>query len=402
MIPVPWEVSLEGQGVDFTAHVVGFGLTDEEGKQVACLAENTGGQYLAANDETGLAKALETTVAEAVIPVAPEPKPEPKPAPLDYNFKPSASFIEGGPDIVDDQRIDLVWKWYTVAADGGEGEYVGTNYHSAYRGMLDPGDYFVTATMANASVSQKVTIKTGKVAEPHFVLNAAMIKLHPRPFEGADLDKGATVTLKWAGDQATNYGDVSTIVPAGDIVAEVKIGAAVVSENLTAVAGETIDKDIVVGIGLAHIATEYIEDMAIDDDVFLEISKAKKSLDGSRESVASGYGGEQSFELPPGDYVVSYKLDAADGEKPLSVTAGERTDLIVVIDAGVLAVTAPGNDFVEIFYAKKDIKGNRKSAAGNYGNLETTLPAGDYIVVRKEVEKPVSISAGERSELSFE
>ena len=36
---------LEQSGVDFTAHVVGFGLTAEEGKQVACLAENTGGKY---------------------------------------------------------------------------------------------------------------------------------------------------------------------------------------------------------------------------------------------------------------------------------------------------------------------------------------------------------------------
>ncbi len=35
---------LEQAGVDFTAHVVGFGLTAEEGRQVACLAENTGGK----------------------------------------------------------------------------------------------------------------------------------------------------------------------------------------------------------------------------------------------------------------------------------------------------------------------------------------------------------------------
>ena len=38
---------LEQSGVDFTAHVVGFGLTADEGRQVACLAENTGGKYVA-------------------------------------------------------------------------------------------------------------------------------------------------------------------------------------------------------------------------------------------------------------------------------------------------------------------------------------------------------------------
>ena len=37
---------LETAGIDFTAHVIGFGLSDEEGQEVACLAENTGGMYL--------------------------------------------------------------------------------------------------------------------------------------------------------------------------------------------------------------------------------------------------------------------------------------------------------------------------------------------------------------------
>lgn len=63
--------ALEESGVDFTAHVVGFGLSDEEGRQVACLAENTGGSYFAANDASSLAAALTRTVVET--PVAPPP-----------------------------------------------------------------------------------------------------------------------------------------------------------------------------------------------------------------------------------------------------------------------------------------------------------------------------------------
>jgi Ca-activated chloride channel family protein len=41
---------LEAAGVNFTAHVVGFGLSSEEGQKVACLAENTGGTYIAAGN----------------------------------------------------------------------------------------------------------------------------------------------------------------------------------------------------------------------------------------------------------------------------------------------------------------------------------------------------------------
>ena len=54
---------LESLGVDFTAHVVGFGLSKKEGQQVACLAENTGGTYYPANNADELAKALAETIA---------------------------------------------------------------------------------------------------------------------------------------------------------------------------------------------------------------------------------------------------------------------------------------------------------------------------------------------------
>lgn len=41
---------LEATGLNFTTHVIGFGLTQAEGAQVACLAIETGGQYLQARD----------------------------------------------------------------------------------------------------------------------------------------------------------------------------------------------------------------------------------------------------------------------------------------------------------------------------------------------------------------
>ncbi len=59
---------LEKAGVDFTAHVVGFGLSSEEGKQVACLAENTGGKYISAGNAAALGEALTATVVETPPP----------------------------------------------------------------------------------------------------------------------------------------------------------------------------------------------------------------------------------------------------------------------------------------------------------------------------------------------
>lgn len=66
---------LAQQGIDFRAHVVGFDLTDDEQRQVSCLAQETGGLFLAAEDAAGLQSALAQTLA-----VEPAPMPEPEPA----------------------------------------------------------------------------------------------------------------------------------------------------------------------------------------------------------------------------------------------------------------------------------------------------------------------------------
>ena len=65
---------LEEGGLNFTAHVIGFGLTQEEGAQVACLAQETGGRYIEARDAADLTRALTQTVsAPPAPPVADTP-----------------------------------------------------------------------------------------------------------------------------------------------------------------------------------------------------------------------------------------------------------------------------------------------------------------------------------------
>ena len=90
---------------------------------------------------------------------------------------------------------------------------------------------------------------------------------------------------------------------------------------------------------------------------------------------------------------------------PFSIKAGERTDVAVILEAGVLAYTAPGASEVQIVSAKKDINGNRKSVFHNYNaEDQTTLPGGDYILVTTkdgaETETPASVKPGERTEIN--
>jgi len=396
---------LEGLGIDFTTHVLGFGLSDDEGQQVACLAENTGGQYLSAADGAGLVDALTKTVAQ-VAQAEPVPEPTQEPA-LDYNLRPTVALSEGGPDLAD-ETYDIVWSWYQPAADGSEGEYVGMGYYSRFEGTLEPGNYILKVEIGPTSVSQPVTIASGKIAKPHFVLNAAILKLHPLPTEGAEVDADATTEIKLNGEYlAYDYGDVDIVVPAGAIEAIMTIGEATVSRTYSPKAGETIDEDVILGTGMVFFTTEYAPGAKVEDDIFMEIFDAKVALDGTRKSVSYGYNGEQDFELPAGDYVMDYKLDGTSGQIPFNVVTGERTDIPVELNAGVLAVTTPADDYVEIFSSTKDIAGNRKSFDYGYGpEFQTTLAAGDYVVFSKqddvESETPLTIKAGERFELTIE
>ncbi|MGI9413305.1 MAG: vWA domain-containing protein [Hyphomicrobiales bacterium] len=55
---------LERDGVNFTAHVIGFDIAKgEEQRQLRCIAENTGGLFVAADDADGLSVAFEQVIA---------------------------------------------------------------------------------------------------------------------------------------------------------------------------------------------------------------------------------------------------------------------------------------------------------------------------------------------------
>jgi Ca-activated chloride channel family protein len=398
---------LESQGIDFTTHVLGFGLSDEEGQQVACLAENTGGKYLSANDGDALVEALSSTVAQ-VIQAEPEPAPEPEPEPVAaYNYKPTASLSEGGPDLAS-ENADLVWEWHTVAADGSKGEYVGTDYNSDFEGSLEPGDYIMTATMGYASSEQPVTIEAGKVAAPHFVLNGVYLKLRPLPAEGAEIDENATIEIRNGGEYVTtSYRAIDLVVPAGALEVDVSIGEAKVTRTYQAKAGDTIEEDVIVGSGTAHIVSEYVSGTPVAADIFIEVLEAKESLEGERKSVAYTYGGDINFDLAEGDYVATYTLGGAKGEVPFSVKTGERVEVSIIMDAGILVVTTPGDNYVEVFSGTENIEGNRKSYDYGYGpEFQTTLTAGDYLIATTidgtVTESPVTIKGGERFELTVE
>ncbi|MBL8580091.1 MAG: VWA domain-containing protein [Mesorhizobium sp.] len=395
---------LEKAGVDFTAHVVGFGLTAEEGRQVACLAENTGGKYIQASDADTLKDALVQTVVAEPAP-APQPAPAPEPAAPEFNLIPRVSLVEGGPDLPAD--AGNTWFVHRANADGSQGEYVSTDY-GAWKGNLSAGDYILTARQGHAEQSQPVKIAAGEVARPHFTLNAGTLVIRARPSEGADIASGAAINVKYPGGETTYYGEMKMVFPAGQNVVTVKVGEGVVSETFDLKAGETIERDMIAGVGQLVANASYAPGMKVDaSGLSVEILKAQKKIDGTREKVTYGFGPDSKYDLPPGDYVLWAKLDAAEAEMPFSVAVAANVAVDVVLNAGVLAVSAPGAKEVRIYGAAKDIQGERKQAWYAYDQqLQVTMPAGDFVIVATrgddnvQTETPVTVKAGERTEVT--
>jgi len=396
---------LEQSGVDFTAHVVGFGLSEEEGRQVACLAENTGGRYIQAGNADTLGEALiETVVVEAQPEPEPEPAPQPEPA-VEFNIEPSMALAETTPDLADDGQS---YTFLLANPDGSRGSHFRTEYNK-WRGNIEPGRYVLEGKLGHAAQDQLVEITTGETAKPHFVLNAGRLIVRARAFEGSEIASGAAINVRYPGDgNTTYYGEMNVVFPAGDLQVTVTVGQGSASETIELRPGETVEKDIVVGVGHVVANAYYVEGMKVDaGGLAVRIFKAAMRIDGTREDVTYGYGPDTKYDLPPGDYVLEAKMDAASGEAPFSVAVGARTEVDAVLNAGVLAITAAGAKELRVYNAARDIQGNRANVAYAYeAQYQTTLNAGDYVVVatrgddNAQSEVPVTVKAGERTEIT--
>lgn len=396
---------LEKLGVGFTAHVIGFGLTEDEGEQVACLAENTGGRYLQAANAEELAGALTETVAAEPAP-EPEPAPAPEPAALEHNLAFTAVLGEGGPALDADGK----WEIFPLTGDTPATDALDYGYDPTWRTKVPAGRYLVRVSKDMAMAETIVEAKENELVERELVLDAGWLAVSVVPDEAAETDDSARFDIGASGKQDGGYGQGRFLVPAGDVTVKARLGQAKAEESFAIAAGESLDKRIVAGIGVLAVEAIYAENgPEVEDDGYrVDVLSAKMSLDGKREDIDGGYGPGNQFKLSPGDYIVRLRLGAATAEQPVSVRQGEMSAVTVNLNAGVLNVKAPGAYRIEILPAKADIQGRREAIEGAYDEeLQITLPPGDYLAVAimtgdadaDKKEAPASVVAAERAEI---
>ena len=166
---------LEQSGVDFTAHVVGFGLSRADGAAVACLAEETGGRYFDAGNAGELAAALSVAVAEDIpqqAVVEEPPQVEPK-----HNLQINVQLTADSPPLelgqIDKLSLDLIRQ--------SDGKTSRVAYEPYVALKAEPGKYIVRARYEGGEVDVPVSVEQFDTAHATMVLNAGVVDFQAIP-----------------------------------------------------------------------------------------------------------------------------------------------------------------------------------------------------------------------------
>ena len=397
---------LEKLGVDLTVHTVGFGLDDKGAvDQLKCLAEKTGGISIIAENAGQLEAALNKTV-EAKAEPAPA-IPTPQPAAPEFNITGHASMAES---VEFPKGFDTpVWEFYP-SINGEKGEWLKTEFYRDMKTNIDKdGDYIVKISNDLAKIDVPFSVVAGKPVDLDVSLEAGIVKLKGM------LDDKTPITS----DRTTwelldpSYNSVPTkmgpevvfLANAGSYKIRLKLGTAMVEEDLTITAGKIDEHVMTLGAGMIEASAVFSQGgEPVPAGANFELRKAEVALDGSHQWVDLGISAPSRFTVRAGNYLMIVTHDFATASAMVEVKAGALTKVEFNLNAGYLAVTTSGARII-VYEATKSTSGERKRvpteqnetinkafSAGTYHLV--TLDANDKVLYEKDFE----VKAGQRTE----
>ncbi len=329
---------------------------------------------------------------------------------------PQALWSEGGDPIKDayyrvyDTKEDANGKREQVTYGGGTPKFT-----------IAAGEYFITAKVGEAIVSQTIAVAPGEATEVTLVLGAGVLRPTAYYTEGGEQIKGAYFRVYEQQPGAdgkrkqVSYGGgtPSFKLPAGAYYITAKIGDTLVGRDIEVQPGEATDVALVLGAGILNPKAFYTEGGDQVKKAYFRVYEARQAPDGKRKQVTKGGGADPSFKLPAGLYYVTAKIgDAIVGEE-VEVQAGQPTEVSLVLGAGVLSLFASASEggdtvkkvYYRVYAAKKDIEGKRKQVSAGGGQPKFQLPAGKYVVTatwgKAIAEQEVEVTAGELTEATI-
>ncbi|MDJ0738087.1 MAG: hypothetical protein QNJ91_00100 [Gammaproteobacteria bacterium] len=198
----------------------------------------------------------------------------------------------------------------------------------------------------------------------------------------------------------------------------VRNGAVSATQTIDVPASGDLSAQIVLGAAELRLAATLDASGTAAEQAWFRILRDATDAYGNpvREQVASdGYGDAARFVLPAGDYVAEARYGDATVQRPVTLRAGERRRLDLVLGAGRLDLVATlsadgepvgGVDFTLLRHGDDpgsplvEVAGADTTAAVSF-----VVPHGDYVararLDRAVVEAPVTVVAGEAAALEL-
>ncbi len=394
---------LEKLGVNLTVHTVGFGLDDKGAvAQLKCLAENTGGTFSTANNADELQKALKKTV---------EAKPEQKVEVIENNVVGHVVMAQGVE--LPEKFSDPTWMFLT-SVEGKPGKQVGVEYHvDAKVNIPEAGDYFVRISAGQAQIEVPFKVEVGKVTKIEASLEAGLVKVLGFLDETTAIpDDNTNATWELFKDNqrlTVEYGGSHLfLASAGQHSIHLTLGGAHTEKMLEFVAGKSAEQNVILGAGVIEVSAVFSEGgKPVPEGAAFELRKGEVDLDGKNEVLATDYAAPTKFSTPAGLYQLWAQKDYATATAKVDLKSGAREKIVINLNAGYLAIKAPGGTTFVFSSAEKDLAGERTYIGTEYGEeINKAFNAGTYHVSVQGTdnvilsEKDYEIKAGERTEAS--
>lgn len=325
-------------GVDFTAHVVGFGLSAEQGAAVSCIAEETGGRFTLAGDAAALTRALTQTIGAA----PPEQAPPPEPAKLRpaKNLQINVALTADHPPLEEKEisRLDL----RLIPADGAE-KRLGVDPTQSI--AADPGTYTLRAHYQGGSAEMPLEVDAVEMTHATLVLNAGRGIVTAVQVPAAfDLDPALQ---SWKVTNLDTNKRFDAFVPQYDqVLGAGRYAIQPVIARKDAMSPPPVELTITPGdlseasVTLPHArlrATPLDENGTVQPDHFIRVALHARGADGTKGRFRGGVNlARDAIYALPADYILTVEdwgMTRRSTEIPISIAPGQDIAVDVIMPA---------------------------------------------------------------------
>ena len=309
--PCALAAELEAADVSFTIHVVGFGLGEGEGAALRCMADETGGLFLAASDSASLSTAIETATGEVTTEVGDKAE--------------LFGVIESGGSQIED---NISWSIYDA-----EDTLLTAGTRPTFNTRLEPGIYSLVAVHGDVEIVTNIELTGALGQRIEIPFGSGWIALSAVLAQGGEpLDRGVYWIMYKAkpdgsrGDHAAREARAAyefKLAP-GRYIGVIETGDTEREFRSVVAAGEHNAQVINLDAGKISVHGLDPDGQDLSGSVSWKVYPAD---DASARAVATEAARKTTFLLPAGNYRITVKTGDLEAEQIVELLAGQMQDI---------------------------------------------------------------------------